>query len=52
MEFSCRCYSTTGGITSLMLLHFGLLAPGRVDHSIADTALLYRWTSVRLGPVV
>ena len=28
MEFSCRCHSTTGGITSSTLLPFGLWAPG------------------------
>ena len=27
MEFSCRCHSTTGGITSSTLLPFGLWAP-------------------------
>ena len=28
MEFSSRCHSTTGGITSSTLLPFGLWAPG------------------------
>ena len=31
MEFSCRCHSTTGGITSLMCLPFGLWAPDNID---------------------
>ena len=30
MEFSCRCHSTTGRITSSMLLPFGLWAPAPV----------------------
>ena len=38
MEFSCRCHSTTGGITSSTLLPFGLWAPG-----ITDTYLLEQW---------
>ena len=29
MEFFCRCHSTTGRITSLALLPFGLRAPGK-----------------------
>ena len=31
MEFSCRCHSTTGGITSSTLLPLGLWAPGMTD---------------------
>ena len=31
MEFSCRCHSTTGGITSSTLLPFGLWAPGSIQ---------------------
>ena len=31
MEFSCRCHLTTGGITSLKLLPFGLWAPGKQE---------------------
>ena len=37
MEFSCRCHSTTGGITSSTLLPFGLWAPGSTNWLVSGT---------------
>ena len=39
MEFSGRCHSTTGGITSSTLLPFGLWAPGNTH---VQTCMLLR----------
>ena len=46
MEFSCRCYSTTGGITSLTLLPFGLWTPdNRQEHFLKPNCGTDKYTA-------
>ena len=48
MEFSGRCHSTTGGITSSTLLPFGLWAPGLIQVQILISRVLLIMSTVCL----
>ena len=52
MEISCRCHSTTGGITSLTLLPFGLWAPVAIHLKVLASKCLHFEIELTSSPTI